>query len=308
MSDGAYSLYGSMSHFALADAKATFEQADVVMTGVPFDLATSGRPGARFAPAALRNISSNLGWESKRYPWQFNLREYLTVHDSGDIAFPHGDSKACLDGLEAQIDKICAAGKIPVSMGGDHLVSLPIFRALARHHGPFCVIHFDAHSDDYHNGTIFDHGSMFHHGKVEGLFAENGVIQLGIRTEFPEDTPFNVIHADKLAKLSVDEIVATIKNQIGDRKVYLTFDIDALDPAFAPGTGTPVAGGLTSHTALQIIRKLDGLNWIGMDVVEVSPPYDHAGMTAVAGAYLLCDMLHLCAIKKHPELAGQVRG
>jgi len=161
------------------------------------------------------------------------------------------------------------------------------------------LIHFDAHTDTYSQGSRFDHGTMFYHAPKEGLISTEHSIQLGIRTEYDtSDHGFKVLSADQLNELSVDSIIEQIKTRVGDKPVYLTFDIDCLDPAFAPGTGTPVCGGLSTNKVLQIIRGLVGVNLIGMDVVEVSPPYDSADISALAGATLALEMLYVVARNK----------
>jgi len=164
------------------------------------------------------------------------------------------------------------------------------------------LVHFDAHTDTYPNDTEIDHGSMFYHAPKQGLIDPGHSIQVGIRTEYrPEDHEFEVIDAAQANDMSADDIVASIIQRVGNLPVYLTFDIDCLDPAYAPGTGTPVVGGLTTDKALKIIRGLKDLNIVGCDLVEVNPAYDHAEITALAGATILLEFLYLLAHKKHQE-------
>ncbi|WP_394246123.1 agmatinase [Vibrio profundi] len=270
--------------------------ADIVVLGVPLDMATSGRPGARMGPDAIRRASVNLAWEGKKYPWGFNVFEKNKVIDAGDLVFDCGDAEDFTYRLEAATSEILKSGKTMLGLGGDHFITLPILRAYAKHHGEMALIHFDAHTDTYANGSAYDHGTMFYHAPNEGLISPKHSVQIGIRTEYERhDHDFNVIDAMQANDLSAQEIVAQIKDIVGDKPVYVTFDIDCLDPAYAPGTGTPVCGGLTSDKALKILRGLAGINIVGMDVVEVSPPYDHSDVTALSGATIALELLYVWA-------------
>lgn len=273
--------------------------AEWVITGVPFDMATSGRSGARHGPAAIRQASTNLAWESSRWPWNFKLRDKLKVVDCGDVVFNFGDAQDMSDQLQAHAERVLASGKRMLTFGGDHFITLPLLRAHAKHFGKMALVHFDAHTDTYGNGSEFDHGTMFFHAPNEGLIDPNRSVQIGIRTEHDTDNGFMVLDAAQVNDRSVDDVLAQIKQIVGDMPVYLTFDIDCLDPAFAPGTGTPVCGGLTSDRALKIVRGLQPLNIVGMDVVEVAPSYDHAEITALAAASVALDMLYMQAAKKY---------
>lgn len=275
------------------------DDADVFVLGIPYDLATTGRAGTRSGPLAIRQMSANLRWEEKRWPWDFNAFERLRVADYGDLELLTGNQQSLLDEVQRHVGGLLSAGKKVLSFGGDHFVTLPLLRAHAAQYGQLAMIHFDAHTDTYAEaGAEFDHGSMFYHAPREGLIDTQKSLQIGIRTEYTvTGHPFQVINAADANDLSADAIIEQIKKRVGDTNtpVYLTFDIDCLDPAFAPGTGTPVVGGLTSDKALKIVRGLRGLNIVGMDVVEVSPPYDHAGITALAAATLGLEMLYLIA-------------
>lgn len=276
------------------------DDADVFVLGIPYDLATSGRSGARSAPAAIRQISANLRWEEKRWPWTFSAFERLRVADYGDLELGNGNQQSLLDEVEEHVGALLKSGKTVLSFGGDHFVALPLLRAHAAQHGKLAMIHFDAHTDTYSEGDEleFNHGTMFYHAPKEGLIDPAKSTQIGIRTEYTvEGHPFKVIDAAEANDTSAEQIVEQIKARVGDVKtpVYITFDIDCLDPAFAPGTGTPVMGGLSSDKALKILRGLQGLNIVGMDVVEVSPAYDHADITALAGATIGLEMLYLIA-------------
>lgn len=270
-------------------------EADVVITGVPFDMATSGRPGTRFGPNGMRQVSTQLAWEAKRYPWNFKLSDRLNVIDCGDLVYAFGDNQDMCSKLTEHADKLIASGKKLLTFGGDHFITLPLLRAHAKHYGKMSLIHFDAHADTYSNGSAYDHGTMFYHAPKEGLVDPQSSVQVGIRTEFDEKDGFMVLDGALANDLSVDEISKRIHQRVKDNPCYLTFDIDCLDPSCAPGTGTPVLGGLSSDKVLKILRALKDLNIVGMDVVEVSPPYDHAELTSLAGATIALEMLYMQA-------------
>lgn len=272
--------------------------AEWVITGVPFDMATSGRSGSRHGPAAIRQISPQLAWEGNRFPWDFDMRERLKVVDCGDLVYAFGDARDMSEKLQAHAEKLLAAGKRMLSFGGDHFVTLPLLRAHARHFGKMALVHFDAHTDTYGNGSEFDHGTMFYTAPKEGLIDPTRSVQIGIRTEFDKDNGFTVLDAPQVNDRSVDDILAQVKQIVGDMPVYLSFDIDCLDPAHAPGTGTPVIGGLTTDRALKLVRGLKDLNIVGMDLVEVAPSYDQSEITALAAATLALEMLYLQASRK----------
>ncbi|MDN3715425.1 agmatinase [Vibrio breoganii] len=293
-----YSLYSNSMSFMrrpyLRDPVSA--EADLVVLGVPLDLATSGRPGARMGPDAIRRASVNLAWEGKKFPWDFNVFDRAKVIDAGDLVFDSGDAEGFTARLEAATDEILKSGKTMLALGGDHFITLPILRAYAKHYGEMALIHFDAHTDTYAHGSAYDHGTMFYHAPNEGLISSEHSVQIGIRTEYEQqDHGFTVINAMQANDQSADEIVAQIRKVIGDKPVYVTFDIDCLDPAFAPGTGTPVCGGLNSDKVLKILRGLAGVNIVGMDVVEVSPAYDHADLTALAGATVALELMYAWA-------------
>lgn len=270
--------------------------AEVVISGIPFDLATSGRSGARTGPTAIRQASGNLVWDSPRWPWDFVLTDRVKIADCGDVEFPYGEPQAATDAIAAHARTLLDAGKTLLTFGGDHYVTLPLLREHARKHGPLALLHFDAHTDTYHEGTKFDHGTMFHHAVQEGLLLPAHSVQVGIRTAYTyEGHPFTVLDASWVNEKPLKKVLRRIREVIGDQPVYLSFDIDCLDPAFAPGTGTPVAGGLTSDRAIQIIRGLKGLDIRGMDVVEVAAAYDHAELTSLAAATLALEMLYIRA-------------
>ncbi len=272
--------------------------AQAVITGVPFDMAVSGRAGTRYGPEAIRRMSMQLAWEHCRFPWTFALQDKLRVCDCGDLVYTFGDADDFSTKLCTHIHKLAAAGKVPLCLGGDHFITLPILRGVSAVHGQVALVHFDAHSDTYAQGSECDHGTMFHHAPQEGLIAVDHSVQVGIRTEFAPSDGFLVLTGPMANDMTADEIAAAIVKRCGALPVYLSFDIDCLDPAYAPGTGTPVLGGLSSDKILKVMRKLGALNIVGMDVVEVSPPYDHGDITALAGATLALEMLYLLASRQ----------
>ncbi len=275
------------------------DQVDAVVMGVPYDLATSARPGTRYGPTGIRQAAAQLRWEEKRWPYTFALADRLRVIDYGDLDFDLGKHGHMDELVLAEASKILSAGKMLLTLGGDHYVTLPLLRAAASYHGKLALIHFDAHTDNETSVEGHYHGSMFHHAPIEGLIDPEKTIQIGIRTEYDyANHPFTVLDAAWTNNHGVSETVERIREAVGDSPVYLSLDIDCLDPAFAPGTGTPVAGGLTSDKTLQIIRALKGLNFVAMDVMEVAPAYDHAGITSLAGATIGLEMLHMIAASK----------
>jgi agmatinase len=278
----------------------TLEQtdgADVVIQGAPFDLATTGRPGSRLGPDAIRAASRALLWEDRRWPWEFVLAERLRVVDRGNVAFPPGQTSELVRALTDETRALLQAGRRVFTFGGDHYITLALLRAHAQQHGPLALVQFDAHTDT--DVEQFDHhGVMFHRAVQEGLLDPRRCVQVGIRTYYdPPTHPFTVLDADWVnthgPQATAERLRAVVNAGAGP--IYLSFDIDCLDPAFAPGTGTPVAFGLSSNCAAQVLRGLRGLVLTGVDLVEVSPPYDPSGITALAGATIALDLLHLMA-------------
>ncbi|WP_252108506.1 MULTISPECIES: agmatinase [unclassified Halomonas] len=279
------------------DPKAS--DAEVVVSGVPFDLACSGRAGTRMGPNAIRQATANLIWEGKRWPWNFALEERLKVCDAGNLDYAYGEPESLVDNLEGHAGRWLAAGKKMLTLGGDHYISLPLLRAHAREHGPLALIHFDAHTDTYEQGTRFDHGTIFHHALKEGLVVPEHSLQIGIRTSYERDNhPFEVLDADWVNDHGPKAVLEKIRAHVGHHPAYVSLDIDGLDPAFAPGTGTPVCGGMTTDLMLKVIRGLVGMELIGMDVVEVNPAYDHGDITSLAAATLGLEFLYVLAASK----------
>jgi agmatinase len=272
------------------DPAAAASDADLVVLGIPYDLATSGRAGARHGPQGIRQASANLRWEARRWPWTFSAFERLKVVDGGDIATPTGDSGGMLRNVEQAARAVFASGKRLLALGGDHFATLPLLRAAHQTHGALALIHFDAHTDTEADDTDhYNHGAMFHHAPRENLIDAAHSIQIGIRTEYDyAQHPFSVIDAAAANDRAVADIVAAVRERVGDQPVYL-------DPAFAPGTGTPVVGGLSTDRALKILRGLQGLNLVAMDIMEVAPCYDHAEITSLAAATLGLEFIYLVA-------------
>ena len=272
--------------------------ADVVIWGVPFDGATSNRPGTRFGPQAIRRASVIFDGD-EQFPSGIDPFEVLNAADYGDCALPRGDLAGCRDAIEREADAILAGGAHLMTMGGDHFITLPMLRAHARLHGPLALVQFDAHQDTWDDGVgAISHGSFVLEAVREGLIDPARSIQVGIRTVAPRDCGIAIINAHEAHDLGSAGIAKAIRQRVGQGAAYLTFDIDALDPAFAPGTGTPVSGGLSSALALQTLWHLRDLPFCGMDVVEISPPYDHADITAIAGATIMQHYLQALALRR----------
>ncbi len=272
--------------------------ADAVITGFPFDQATSGRPGARFGPRAIREASTGIA-ELPGYPFGFDPLTELAIADYGDCYLDYGHPMQAVERIEAHADEILSSGATLISFGGDHFITYPLLRAHAKKHGPLALIHFDAHSDTWgDDGIRLDHGSMFLRAKREGLVLPEKSVQTGIRTPNSSDHGFTVLTAPWVHREGIPAVLDVIREQVGDHPAYVTFDIDCLDPSFAPGTGTPVAGGLSTSQAFEAVRGLTGLNLVGFDVVEVAPAYDVAEITAIAGATIAHDYLCLIALQK----------
>lgn len=275
---------------------------DVVVMGIPFDQAVTYRPGARLGPRAIRAASVQLA-ELKAFPFGFDPFEYLNVADWGDVFLDGGHPELMTDTVIEALQPLLNARVKTLALGGDHFVTWPLIKAWHEQLGkPLALIHFDAHCDTWEDdGTRLDHGVMFARAAKLGIVDPAHSVQIGLRTWNDDDYGFLSLTAPQCHQLTVETIIATIRQRVGDYPCYLTFDIDCLDPAFAPGTGTPVPGGLSSAQALAIIRGLGGLNYCGMDVVEVSPPFDHAEITALAAAHIAHDLLCLLAVAKRSQ-------
>lgn len=272
---------------------------DLAVTGVPFDQAVTHRTGTRFGPRAIREASSLQPYDPP-YGWGFDPLEEMSVIDYGDLAFDYAKVADFPETLTAHIRGILQAGTGTVTLGGDHYITLPILKAYAEKFGPISVIQFDAHSDLWQDDDFsrIDHGTMMYKAVKLGYVDPARSVQIGIRTHCDDYLGMHVIDAREVHETGVAAVVAKAKAIVGDNPTYLTFDIDALDPAFAPGTGTPVWGGLASWQAAAILRDLAGINLVGGDVVEVSPPYDTTGATAIAGAHVAYELICLYGWKR----------
>ena len=264
---------------------------DIAVTGIPFDQAVTNRPGTRLGPRAVREASS-LQAPDQPYGWPFDVLSDRTIIDYGDLAFDYANIPDFPAALQDHISGILAADVASVALGGDHYVSFPILRAYAEKFGPISLIQIDAHSDTWQDDNMdrVDHGTMFYKAVKTGVVDPATSVQIGIRTHNPNTLGVNIIDAPEFHRIGPEATAARVKEIVGDRPCYLTFDIDGLDPAFAPGTGTPVWGGLSSAQGAALLRGLAGINIRGGDVVEVSPPFDTSGATAIAGAHVATEI------------------
>ncbi|QIE44156.1 agmatinase [Pseudohalocynthiibacter aestuariivivens] len=267
---------------------------DIAVTGVPFDQAVTNRTGTRFGPRAIREASA-LQTADAPYGWGYDALEVLDIIDYGDLAFDYAMVPEFPGRLTEHIRTILAADVSSVVLGGDHYISFPILKAYAEKFGPMSLLQFDAHTDTWEDDNMdrIDHGTMFYKAIKLGLIDPARSVQVGIRTTVPDPMGMNIIDAREVHERGPVETAKKIKKILGDHPTYLSFDIDGLDPAYAPGTGTPVWGGLSSGQASIILRDLAGINIKGGDIVEVSPPYDTTGATAIAGAHVATALICL---------------
>ncbi|MEM7375999.1 MAG: agmatinase [Pseudomonadota bacterium] len=287
---------GTMMRLPAAESAAGL---DACFVGVPMDIGTSLRSGTRFGPRQIRAESLLIR------PYNMHTRaapfDSINVADVGDVPINTFDLKDSVERITAHYDALLQHPCIPLTLGGDHTLTYPVLRSIAKRHGPVALVHVDAHADinDHMFGEAIAHGTPFRRAYEDGLLDAPRVFQIGLRgtgyTAEDFDTArewgFNVVPVEELWQTSLSPLAARIHTAVGDRPVYLSFDIDSLDPGYAPGTGTPEIAGLTPPQALQLIRGLRGLNLVGCDLVEVSPPYDTSGTTALLAANLLYEML-----------------
>jgi len=267
---------------------------ELAVTGIPFDQAVTNRPGTRLGPRAIREASSLLPFDPP-YGWDYDPLSELSIADAGDMAFDYARPADVPARIEAHAARILAAGAGLVSLGGDHSISLPLLRAHAQVHGPLSLLQFDAHTDTWpdDDATRIDHGTMFYKAVKEGLIVPERSVQVGIRTTNPDTLGIHQIDARTVHLDGPVAVSERIRDIVAEMPVYLSFDIDALDPSAAPGTGTPVWGGLSSGQAAIILRDIAGINLVGGDIVEVSPPFDTTGATAIAGAHVALEIVCL---------------
>lgn len=290
--------YGGALSFLRRKYTRDLSGVDVAVSGIPYDCAVTYRPGARLGPRAIRAASVQLA-ELKAFPFGFELPKQLNIVDYGDCHIDPHHPETVTDTIIAHADHILASGAKMLSFGGDHFVAYPLIKGHAKKHGPVALVQFDAHCDTWEdNNNPLDHGTMFARAANEGVIDVARSTQVGLRTFNDSDHGFEILSAPWIHRNGIDATLEVIKSRAGDAPVYISFDIDGLDPAFAPGTGTPVIGGLASWQALEILRGLGSLNLVGMDVVEVSPAYDSAEITAIAAATIAHDWLCLLAMKK----------
>ena len=276
---------------------------DIAMVGVPFDSAVTNRPGARHGPREVRNQSSLI--RRVHHVSKVNPFELCNVGDMGDTPVNPVNLINSLEMIEEFYQPLAEAEVVPLSCGGDHLITLPIFRAIAKDR-PVGMVHFDAHTDtadEAYNGEKYHHGTPFRRAVEEGLLDPKRTIQIGIRGSMSDDDYYNfsyesgmrVVHIEEFFKLGVNKVIREARRTVGDGPTYISFDVDGLDPAYAPGTGTPEVGGYTTYDAQKMLRGLSGCNLIGGDVVEISPPLDPSGNTALVGATMMFEILCLLA-------------
>lgn len=292
--------YAGVLSFMRRNYTRQFEGADVVISGIPLDLATTFRPGARLGPAAVRAASVQLA-ELKPFPWGFDPFDALAVVDAGDCWFDAHHPLTIPEAIRQHARRILASGARMLTLGGDHYITYPLLQAHAERFGaPLSLIHFDAHCDTWPDDSpdSLNHGTMFYKAIREGLIDPAHSVQIGIRTWNDDFMGMQVIDAPAVHRLGAAAVLQRVLEIVGERPTYLTFDIDCLDPAHAPGTGTPVAGGLSSAQALEIVRGLVPVQLVGMDVVEVSPPFDQSEITALAAAHIAADLLCVLAAQK----------
>jgi agmatinase len=281
-------------------------RADVAVVGVPFDSGVSYRPGARFGPAHIRASSKLL----RTYHPPLDVEPFAAqqVVDAGDIAVNPFDIEDAITAIERASDELRSSEAQLVTLGGDHTIALPLLRSLHREHGPIAVLHFDAHLDtwDTYFGAPFTHGTAFRRASEEGLLDPEHCLHVGIRgplyapTDLSDDKVlgFQVLSCDDFQLQGLATMIERMRARIGDAPVYVSVDIDVLDPAHAPGTGTPEAGGLTSRELLHCLRNLKGVNIVGADIVEVAPAYDHAEITGIAAAHVGYELLSVLAANR----------
>ena len=298
--------FAGLATFARLPRLEEVPAAGIAVVGIPFDSGVSYRPGARFAPAAVREASRLL----RPYHPALDVSPFASVQvaDAGDVAVNPFAIGEAVETVQERVGALMDTGASVVAIGGDHTLSLPLLRAAAHRHGPVALLHFDAHLDtwDTYFGEPYTHGTPFRRAVEEGLLDTEALSHVGTRGPLygkadladDERLGFGIVTSADVMRQGVDEIVDRLRQRIGDRPLYVSVDIDVLDPAHAPGTGTPEAGGLTSRELLEILRGLNGARLIGADVVEVAPAYDHADITATAASHVAYDLVSLLALRK----------
>jgi agmatinase len=299
--------FAGPSTFARLPELRDVSHCDVAIVGIPFDAGTSYRPGARFGPQAIRQASRHL---RTQYHPAYDTEPFAEqqVADAGDIACnPYNIEKAVVEVQKAATELLGKVDRI-ISLGGDHTIALPLLRAVNHYHGPVALVHFDAHLDtwDTYYGAPYTHGTPFRRAAEEKLFLESASMHVGIRGPLysrddlknDKELGFKVIHCDEFQSEGIEHVVKRIRDRVGDNPMYLSIDIDVLDPAHAPGTGTPEIAGMSTRELVGVLRGLAGLNIISADVVEVSPAYDHAELTSLSAATTVFEITNLFAYSK----------
>lgn len=298
--------YAGVLSFMRRNYTKNLDGVDIAISGVPFDLAVTHRPGARLGPQGIRLASAEVA-SLKPYPWGFDPFEKTAVIDYGDCYLDPHNPMTIHDSIVDHARTILKSNARMLTFGGDHYVTYPLLEAHAEKYGKgLSLIHFDAHCDTWADDEpkSLNHGSMFYKAVKDGLIDPNHSAQIGIRTWNDDFMGINIFDAQWVHTHGPQAVIKEVNRIVGDRPAYFTFDIDCLDPAFAPGTGTPVSGGLSSAQALEIVRGFTELDLVGMDIVEVAPPFDQSQITALAAAHLACDLLCLFAQRK---AAGKVK-
>ena len=293
--------YGGALSFLRRKFSRDIKGVDVVVSSIPYDCATTNRPGARFGPRSIREASTQLA-ELKAFPFGIEITEFLTVVDWGDCMIDPHLSESVVPCIFNHANHILSSGCKMLTFGGDHFISYPIIKAHAQKYGPIAFLQIDAHCDTWEDDPRkIDHGTMFARAVKEGLINVDCSTQVGLRTFNETDLGFEILSSPWIHRNGIEQALKLIKQWAKNHPLYISFDVDGLDPAFAPGTGTPVSGGLSSWQVLELIRGLNDCNLIGLDVVEVSPPYDHAEITAIIAATFAHDWLCLLANKNGAE-------
>lgn len=288
----------------------TTEDVDYAVIGIPFDTGTTFRPGARFGPAAIRDISALI--KPYNYQQDVNVAEILSGVDYGDVPVVTGYIEETYEQIAQMYNPVVEAGVIPIGLGGDHSITLGELRALAKVHGPLALVHFDSHTDtvDSYFGKKYNHGTPFARAVEEGLIDTAHSIQVGMRGTFysredlqnSKDMGFDLLTSFDLHDMGINAAIERINKRVGDGKAFLTFDIDFADPAFAPGTGTPETGGFTSHECLKLVRALRDINFVGYDVVEVLPMVDPTQITALLAGNIAFEYISIIAYQKKKRM------
>ena len=287
-----------------------FSDVEFGLIGVPWASGTTNRPGPRHGPRQLRDASTMM--RAQHAVSGVRPFEAANCADLGDVGPNPADIIDSMDRITAFYDQVLAAGIVPLTAGGDHLTSLPVLRSIAKSHGPVGMVHFDSHTDLFHSyfgGTMYTHGTPFRRAVEEGLLDPKRVVQIGLRgtmydtedRDFAAANGIRLILIEEFHSRGVEDVMAEAREIVGTEKTYVSYDIDFVDPTFAPGTGTPEVGGPNSYQALQVCRALDGVNIVGADMVEVSPPFDPSGGTAFLGVSIMYELLCVMAAQSKTD-------